>query len=188
MKRRSIFIITFIFLFAATSFAQENKCALKLSQLKAAPELQGFRLGMTISDVKTIVPTLPTGKADDLGMMKTSFSPRFAQIDKTKFENVRTVSFEFLDDKLMDLWIGYTSDFKWTTMDDFFPQMNLALGLPANGWQTKGTEKRLECEEFQVSVTALYAGPTIRFVEKSSKKLWEQRRAIKAEKEDANNK
>lgn len=187
MKQRALVIIVFILIFAATTFAQENKCALKLSQIKAAPEIQGFRLGMTVSDVKAIVPTLPTGKADDLGLMKTSFSPRFAQIDKTKFENVRTVSFEFLDDKLMDLWIGYTSDFKWATMDDFFPQMNLALGLPTNGWLTKGTEKRLECEEFQISVTTLYAGPTIRLVEKTSRKLWEQRRAIKAEKEDANN-
>lgn len=162
---------------------------MKLSQLKAAPEIQGFRLGMTISEVKVIAPTLPTVKADDLGLMKTSFSPRFnPQIEKTKFENVRTISFEFLDDKLMDLWIGYTNDFKWSAIDEFFSQMNLALGLPANGWRTKAFERRLECEEFQITVTSLAAGPTIRFTEKSSKKLWEQRRALKAEQTDNDNK
>ena len=185
MSQRTLVIIVFIFLFAATSFAQENNCSLKLSQLKLAPEAFGFRLGMTVEEVKAIVPTLPTGKADDLGVMKTSFSPRFdPKVEKDKFENVRTVSFEFFDSKLMDLWIGYTSEFKWATLDEFLPQMIASFGLPANGWKTKGLERRLECEEFLVETKMIAAGPSIHFLDKTAKKLWEERRAKKAEEPD----
>lgn len=188
MKYRPLFIISFIFLLAISVNAQENKCTLKLSQLKSAPEFQGFYMGMTVDEVKKLVPTIPTGKADDLGMMKTSFSPRFdPKIDKTKFENMRTVSFEFFDGKVMDLWIGYTSEFKWATLDEFLPQMSAVLGLPATAWQTKGVERRLECDDFQVSASMIAAGPSIHLTDKTMKKTWEQRRALKAEQEDKDN-
>jgi hypothetical protein len=185
MKQRSFIAIVFLFLLTATSFAQENNCALKLSHLKPAPEAFGFRLGMTVEEVKAIVPTLPMGKADDLGVMKTSFSPRFdPKIEKEKFENVRTVSFEFFDGKLMDLWIGYTSEFKWATLDEFLPQMSASFGLPINGWKTKGIERRLDCEEFLVEAKMIAAGPSIHFMDKVAKKLWEERRAQMAEEPD----
>ena len=188
MKQKSLAVISFIFLLALSINAQDNKCSLKISQLKTAPEFQGFYMGMTVDEVKKLVPTIPTGKADDLGMMKTSFSPRFdPKIDKTKFENMRTVSFEFLDGKVMDLWIGYTSEFKWATLDDFLLQMGGMLGLPpATTWQTKGMERRLECEDFQVSVSMIAAGPSIHLTDKTMKKTWEQRRTLKAEQEDNN--
>lgn len=187
MIQRILFTISFIFLLAITSYSQTNPCNLKLSQLKSTNELQGFRLGMTLDEVKVLVPTIPVGKADDLGVMKTSFSPRFdTKIDKTKFENVRTVSLEFFDNKVMDLWIGYTSEFKWTILDEFLVQMSESLGLPQNVWKTKGVERRLECEEFDVRVSMIAAGPTIRFTDKVMKRTWEERRALKAEETDNN--
>jgi hypothetical protein len=185
MKQRSLVIIALLFIFAAKSSAQENNCALKLSQLKPAPEVFGFHLGMTVEEVKKLVPTLPTGKADELGVMKTSFSPRFdPKIEKDRFENVRTVSFEFFDNKVMDLWIGYTNEFKWATIEEFLPQMSASFGLSANGWKTKGIECLLECEEFLVEAKVLTAGPSIHFTDKVAKKLWEERRTKMAEEPD----
>lgn len=186
MRQRILFTISFIFFLAVTSYSQNNSCNLKLSQLKSTAELQGFRLGMTLDEVKAIVPTIPIGKSDDLGIMKTSFSPRFdTKIEKAKFENVRTVSFEFLDNKVMDLWIGYTSEFKWTNLDEFITQMSELLGLPPDIWKTKGIERRLDCEEFQITASMIAAGPTIRFTDKLMKKTWEERRALKAEETDS---
>jgi hypothetical protein len=187
MLLRPLVRIAFIFLLASVSFAQgEGKCNLKLDQVKPAPELYSFRLGMAIEEVKKLVPTLQTRKADDLGLMKTSFSPRFdPKIDKTQFENVRTISFEFLDDRLMDLWIGYTSEFKWTALEDFIPQMSASLGLPStNAWRVKGLERRFDCAEFQVAAWMVAGGPSIRLTDATAKQLWEKRRADKAAQED----
>ena len=185
MLLRPFLCVVFISLLAVASFEQDDKCNVKLDQIKPAPELYGFRLDMTVEEVKKLVPTLQTRKSDDLGLMKTSFSPRFdPKIDKTKFENVRTVSFEFLDDKLMDLWIGYTSEFKWAKLEDFVPQMSASLGLPSNAWRAKGLERRFDCADFQIAAWMVAGGPSIRLTDATAKQLWEKRRADKAAQED----
>jgi hypothetical protein len=185
MLLRPLICIIFIFLLASLSFAQDSKCNLKLDQVKPASELYGLRLGMTVEEVKKLVPTLVTGKTDDLGLMKTSFSPRFdPKIDKTQFENARTVSFEFLDGKLADLWIGYTSEFKWTMLEDFIPQMSASLGLPSGAWRVKGLERKFDCADFQISAWMVAGGPSIRLIDTTAKQLWEKRRADKAAQED----
>ncbi len=177
-----VFVSILFVLLCSPIAAQENKCELKLSQIKNADTFFGFYLGMSIDSVRELVPTLKTGKTDKFGLMKTSFSPRFdPKIEKTKFENVRTVSFEFLDDKLVDLWIGYTAEFKWQTIEEFLPQMSASLGLPVNGWQTKELERRLECKEFRVVMMTIANSPSIRLTDLISKKLWETRRTEKAE-------
>jgi len=182
MKLFIFVLIAFVFLCPSTS-AQQYKCDLKLSQIKHPEEFFGFYLGMSIDRVKELVPTLKTGKSDKFGLMKTSFSPRFdPKIEKTKFQNARTVSFEFLDGKVVDLWIGYTVEFKWQSLDEFLPKMSASLGLPANGWHTKELERRLECEEFQAMVMTIANGPSIRLTDLVSKRLWEKRRTENAEK------
>jgi hypothetical protein len=49
---------------------------------------------------------------------------------------VRTISFEFLDDRLISLWIGYNGSFKWQSMDEFLPDISKALNIP-NTWEPK---------------------------------------------------
>lgn len=178
-------IITFalFFICALAAAAQDNGCALKLAQLKQAPEMHGLRLGMTIDQVKAVVPTLQLGGTDDIGFTTTSFSPDFnPQMDKAAYAGVRTVSLEFLDGKLFTLWIGFNSSFKWKTLEDFVPGMSGALGLPASAWSSNSSKPGLECADFEINASMIAQGPSIRLTDKAAKELWEQRRTEREEK------
>ena len=175
-------ICTLLFILALTIAGQESKCTLKCAQLKQAAELYGLRIGMTLEQVKVVVPSLHPGPADDLGFSTTSFSPDFnPQIDKVVFAGVRTITLEFLDGKLFTLWIGFNSSYKWKTLDDFVPGMSGALGLPANTWLVNSLKPIVECEDFVISASMIGQGPSIHITDRTAKELWEQRRAEKEE-------
>jgi hypothetical protein len=96
------------------------QCTKKMSDLPAAPELLGFRLGMTRDQVKARVPQTVFGRADPFGVVKTTINPYFdPTIDKTKFEGVRSISLDLLDDRLTSLWIGFDETFKAHTAEEF---------------------------------------------------------------------
>src|ERR1041384_857481 len=93
--------------------AASAQCTKKLSELPAAPELLGFRLGMTKEQIKVHVPQTAFGKADHFGLIKTTINPYFdPKIDKTKFEGVRSISLDLVDDRLTSLWIGFDDTFE----------------------------------------------------------------------------
>ena len=168
---------------AVFATAQENKCPLRLAQLKQAPELYGFRIGMTLEQVKAIVPSLQPGQTDDLGFATTSFSPDFnPQIDKAVYAGVRTVSLEFLDGKLFTIWIGFNSSYKWKTLEEFVPGMSAGLGLPASAWTVNSSKPAATCEDFDISALMIGGGPSIRITDTTAKELWQQRRTEKEEK------
>jgi hypothetical protein len=122
----------------ATASAQPA-CSLKLNQLKETPELFGFRLGMTFDEVKARSALIKIGPADEFGVVKTSISPHYEpRVDRTAFPDVRTVSFDFLDGKLVTLWIGYEPTFKLPVLDDFVAYFSKALDVPGQ-WPAKGT-------------------------------------------------
>ena len=176
-------IFALLFTCAIVAPAQENKCPLKLAQLKPATELYGFRIGMILDQAKAVVPSLQPGQTDDLGFATTSFSPDFnPQIDKAAYAGVRTVSLEFLDGKLFTLWIGFTSSYKWKTLDEFVPAMSSALGLPAGTWLVNSSKPTVECSDFDIVASMIGGGPSIRITDTTAKELWEQRRTEKEEK------
>jgi hypothetical protein len=163
--------------------AQESHCSLKLAQLKPAPELYGLRIGMTVDQVKAIVPTMQTSRSDDIGFSTSSFSPDFnPQMDKVKYAGVRTVSLEFLDGNLLTIWIGFNGSFKWKTLEEFVPGISGSLGVPADAWSASMTKPRLDCEEIEITASMIAGGPSIRLVDKAARELWEQRRTEKEEK------
>src|SRR5688572_3525153 len=103
-----LFLIPLMLLCPSIVCAQESPCTIKLTDLPAAPELMGFRLGMTTDQVKARVPQVLFAKADDFGVAKTSINPDFdPRIDKATFPGVRTVSLDFLDGRLTSLWLGF---------------------------------------------------------------------------------
>ena len=90
-----------------------GQCTKKLAELPAAPELLGFQLGMTKEQIKAKVPQTRFGRTDPFGVAKTTINPYFdPTIDKTKFEGVRSISLDLLDDRLTSLWIGYDEEFQ----------------------------------------------------------------------------
>src|SRR5947199_4533565 len=130
--------------------AQQSDCSLRLDRLPDAPELRGFHLGMTYDQVKARVPPIQFGRADQFGVAKTSINPSFGpQFEKASFADVRTISLDFLDGKLVTLWIGYENTFKWQKLDEFVSGMSKSLNLPA-AWPPKRGGQELRCDGFSV--------------------------------------
>jgi hypothetical protein len=162
-----------------TAAAQETKCALKISQLATAPELHGFRLGMTVAEFKARAPRLMLQAADEFGATAINIYPEHeANIDKASFEGVRTISLDFLDGRVVMLWIGYAPGFKWKTPDEFLSGMTRSLSLPG-AWTAKTRGQQLACDDFQILVSSIGGNPSIRFVDEAAHRTLEERKAAK---------
>jgi hypothetical protein len=185
MSTRILSAFISIVLFGVASLcvqAQEAQCALKLSELPASAELLGFRLGMTTEEVKKRVPQVVFGRIDDFAVSKTTINPDFdTRIDKASFPGVRTVSLDFLDDKLTSLWFGYDPTFKWRTVDDYVKGISQALRLPVTwtNWRIRG--QRLRCADFELTVSMLGEGPSFRILDLSAEETIAARRQAKEE-------
>jgi len=115
------------------------------------------------------VPQIQFDGADEFGVSKTSISPFFdPRFDKASFADVRTVSLDFLDGKLVTLWIGYESTFKWKTLDEIVAGISKSLNLPA-GWPAKRGGRQLSCEGFSVFVSMIGGGPSIRITDETAR-------------------
>lgn len=173
-------IIVFLALFPLGISAQDKQCTLKLADLTPAPELMGFRMGMTTDQVKARVPQVLYGKTDDLGVMKTSINPDFdSRIDKSTFPGVRTVSLDFLDGRVTSLWLGYDTTFKWSTIPDFVKGISQSLHVPDawTTWRTRG--QQLRCVDFQLTVIPMGEGPSFRIIDEAAEQTLTARREAK---------
>ena len=175
-----------VLLYATSVFAQEQKCTLKLSELPESAELFGFRAGMTSDQVKTKAPLVVIPRPNVFGVSQTSMSPDFdPKFDKAAFAGVRTISFDFVDDRLTSLWFGYDSTFKWQTVPDFVKGISQSLRLP-DGWTSwKSRGQRLVCSDFQMTVMPLGEGPSFRISDSNAEQLIAARREAQEELEAA---
>lgn len=172
-----------LLLLAQTASAQ---CTKKLSELPAAPELLGFRLGMTKDEIKTRVPQTAFGKADHFGVTKTTINPYFdPKIDKTKFEGVRSISLDLVDDRLTSLWIGYDETFKVHTAEEFVKLISQSLGLGGDWSSYRSKGQQLRCADFQLIVTTVAGGPSFRMLDVAAEDVVAQRRQAKEEQDAA---
>jgi hypothetical protein len=166
--------------------AQTQQCTLKLADLPAAPELLGFQMGMTKEQVKLRVPQVKFGKTDDLGVSKTTINPYFdPSIDKTAFIGVRSISLDFVDEHLTSLWIGFDETYKVTTVDEFVKRISQSLHLPDSwtGWRSRGQQMR--CDNFQLTVTMVAGGPSVRVLDLGAEDIVATRRETKEEEREA---
>src|SRR5215203_2568028 len=164
MLRRDYWLyILVILLFAQPSSAQ---CTKKVGELPAAPELLGFQLGMTKDQIKARVPQTVFGRPDPFGVTKTTINPYFdPSIDKTKFEGVRSISLDFLDERLTSLWIGFDETFKAHNVEEFVRLISTSLQIPANWSSWRGRGQQLQCADFQLTVTTVAGGPSFRILD-----------------------
>ncbi len=174
------FFVVFLCVFVCEA-QDASKCSLTLAQLPQAEELRGFHLGMTIEQIKARIPKLALA-VDAYNVAKTSISPDFNKdVDKASLQGVRTISFEFLDDRLFSLGIAYNGAFKWQRMDEFLPQISKALRLPSR-WESRGWHgQELDCKDFQATVRMIGESPSIVLLDKTSKEILDKRIAEKAE-------
>ncbi|HEX3249716.1 MAG TPA: hypothetical protein VHS05_09830 [Pyrinomonadaceae bacterium] len=180
---RLILLPLMLLLLAQSAPAQ---CTKKINDLPAAPELLGFRLGMTKDQVKARVPQTVFGKADPFGVTKTTINPYFdPTIDKTKFEGVRSISLDILDDRLTSLWIGFDETFKAHSVDEFVKQISQSLQLDGNWSSYKSRGQQLRCADFQMTVTTVANGPSFRLIDTAADDLVAERRQAKEEQDAA---
>jgi hypothetical protein len=170
----------------AASISAQNQCTQKLADLPAAAALFGFHLGMTKEEVKGQVPQTVFGRTDDFGISKTTINPDFdPQIDKTRFQGVRSISLDFLDGKLTSLWIGYDSAFKIQTTDDFVKMVSDSLHLP-NAWSSwKSRGQQMRCADFQMTVTTVAGAPSFRILDQIAGDTVSARREAKEQRDAA---
>jgi hypothetical protein len=185
-KISPVFVLLFaVSLSASAALAQPSPCSLKFDQLANSTELRGFRLGMNFEQVKARVPQVEFGPADQFGVTKTSINPYFdPRIDKAAFADVRTISFDFLDGKLVSLWIGFERTFKWQPLDEFVSGMSKSLNLPA-AWPPKRTGRELSCDGFSVSASIIAGSPSIRILDEPAQEIIAARREEAAAAEEA---
>lgn len=169
-----LFCLFVLSLFCASASAQQ--CTVKSDQLPDAPELRGFRLGMTFEQVKARVPQVQFGRADEIGLTKTSINPLYdSRFDKVAFADIRTISFDFLDGRLTTLWIGYERSFKWQSVDEFVAGISQALHVPRS-WTPKRGGQQLRCDGFTIFVSMIAQSPSIRLSEDAAEEVIATRR------------
>lgn len=160
----------------ATVRAQPATCSLKPDQLKEAPELFGFHLGMTLDQVKARSSLIKFGPADKFGVVKTTINPHYEpRFDKASFADVRTISFDFLDSQLVTLWIGYEETFKWPTLDEFVANMSKSLEVSGD-WPAKRNGQQLTCDGFSLFASIIARGPSLRVMDELAQKVIAERR------------
>ncbi len=178
MLRRLVPQISFLFaLFSiilgasVIAHSQSQICSVKADQLKPVPDLYGLRLGMTTDEVKQALPLAQFGRADRLGVMRTSFNPHFdKRVKDTEFPDVRTISLDFLDGKLATVWIGYEASFKWPKLNEFVANFSQALGVPGE-WPVKRIGRDLSCDGFSLHAQMIAAGPSLRINDDAAQEL-----------------
>src|SRR5689334_22317487 len=162
------------------------QCTQKIASLPAAPELFGFHLGMTKDEVKQLVPQSVFPRTDHFGVVKTTINPHFdPKIDQAKYNGVRSISLDLLDDRLTSLWIGYDENFKVQTVDDFVKMISASLQVsgPWSSWRSRG--QQLRCADFQLIVSTLAGGPSLRIVDLNAEDTIAARRQAKEEQDAA---
>jgi hypothetical protein len=163
-----------------------GQCTKKIAELPTAPELFGFHLGMTRDEIKARVPQTLFPKPDHFGVVKTTINPHFdPKIDQAKYAGVRSISLDLLDDRLTSLWIGYDEEFKVQTTEDFVKLISQSLQLsgPWSSWRSKG--QQLRCADFQVIVSTLAGGPSLRLLDVAAEDTVAARRQAKEEQDAA---
>jgi len=179
-------ILLLLLLASLACHSQDLQCSLKLTNLSQPAEFLGFQLGMTKDQVKARFPHVIFGRTDDFGVSKMTINPHFdSRIDATKFEGVRSISLDFLDERLTSLWIGFDSTFRIKTVDEFVTGISESLRLPDSWkrWRSRG--RQINCADFQLTVTMIADGPSVRILDMGAEELLAQRKEAKAEQESA---
>jgi hypothetical protein len=190
MSRRfasvSFFLLLLCLTLSSASLTAIAQCTQKISDLPNAPELLGFRLGMTKEQIKTLVPQTQFGRADHFGVAKTTINPFFdPKIDQSKYAGVRSISLDLLDEKLTSIWIGFDETFKVQTIAEFVKLVSQSLKVPSQwqSWRSKG--QQLRCSDFQLIVSTVANGPTLRILDIAADEAVAVRRQAKEEQDSA---
>src|SRR5258707_9442214 len=131
---------------------------------------------MSFEQAKAHVPQIQLARADQFGVAKISINPYFdPSFDQTAFADIRTISLDFLDGRLVSLWIGFEGTFKWQTLETFVDGMSKSLSLPAE-WSPKQGSRKLICNGFSVTASIIAGSPSLRISDEAAQETIAARR------------
>lgn len=131
---------------------------------------------MTFDQAKARVPQISHASPDEFGVARISINPYFdPSFDKTTFADIRTISLDFLDGRLVSLWIGYESSFKWQTVDAYVAGFSKSLNIPSE-WALKRAGRQLSCNGFTVLASMIAGSPSVRISEDAAQETIATRR------------
>lgn len=133
-KIRMLDMIRFLFLFSMLHLiliTANAQCPLTLSE---SPELRGFRLGMSINQVKARASNLILGKINQVGLQNGKIIYTRSTKENRDSSKVKSVELEFLDNKLASIRVTYDGSVRWNHIDDFVYKISMSLGLPVK-WE-----------------------------------------------------
>ena len=175
---RLLTLFAFVSFCGAYSFAQEPVC--KLSQ---APELSGFRLGMSQTELIDLLED-PASLDSKLSATKNAIKTEAINITgaelKEKYaEGVDTVNLSFVDGKLFVIKVTYHGGTNWGNQEDFIAGVSEKLGLPKTSAPVRGrgNEKhKVECQKFTATLAYSFGvSPNVTIADKAAQKLVEER-------------
>src|SRR6185369_3911595 len=123
-----------------------------------APELRGFRLGMSLSDIQRRFPNFPASNisVNQIGVATVEMSaayrdnhfgnPEGSNIVSLYYlgtfpelNEVRHVELKLLDGRLIEVKVFYPNDLKWQSVDEFVEKTANALKLDGS-WHKIGSD------------------------------------------------
>jgi hypothetical protein len=152
--RRLLFAAFYIACAASAAHAQQPQppapCKLTLEQ---SPALRGFRLGMSVQQLRERLPGIAVTE-DASGLTIARFTPFDFKSQPVGYEGINDINFSFLDDRLVALWVGYDNRVEWQSVGQFASRVSELLKLP-DAWREEsgGARRTMDCAGFQIAVS-----------------------------------
>jgi hypothetical protein len=136
----SVFVAISICVFIMLSTSCSQPCTLRV---ETAPELRGFRLGMSIEQIQNKFRGLSIPPANEFGLATVIIDSSVSadQINPStahsfvaaarypEFSGVRRIYLEIVDGSLATIKVFYKNEPKWNSVDEFISRTSEALRL-----------------------------------------------------------
>jgi hypothetical protein len=177
---RTLSLATVILTCVAAALAQQPACT-----LKQAPEYNGFRIGMTMMEVKDRVadPSTFDDKVSSANKIGSLAIEILGQDLKDEYAaGVEDVHLTFVDKRLAVIKVTYNGADNWMGAQDFFKQVSNKLGLTqvastGSARGSGGNEKyKIECTGFAAILAYSFGvSPNVTIYDTAAQKLVDQR-------------
>ena len=145
-------------------------CAKRCTRsLEQAPDLRGFRLGTTLSQIQNRFPGVPNLTANEFGSGKFTINVTsmpgpetvkpsgggYVLVSASRYPELLgtdRIILELVDGRLAKITVLYPKDLKWRSVDEFVQKTAETLNLP-DGWEASDSTKdyrHVFCKGFYV--------------------------------------
>lgn len=140
---------------AQQAVSSSSQCNLSINR---APELFGFRLGMTVDEVRARYANLkvssPDAWGDSTGSVDPAENSRAQKNYKWLLTNISSVNLDFYQGKLSYVGLIQSPSMNWSDLRGYTANLSRAFGLPEawTDYEKMGGVKQLKCGTFDLLV------------------------------------